>query len=260
MIGPAETQQTVLREDAAIASVPGFQEAANRIMTTEQIEALAADAPLADDYRLALLRRDEVPALIAFIERWFPDIRVGSANGYLHEDFYARKVFFGGGVPRDVVVLLLKLDDALAGIFSCEINRDTLSIYAGIGVAAAEHRGAGLAPAGLWFSEALGRRLGLGLGYGMATLRAPYVQRAFERAGWRLIGITPGYDQEMVAPGVVKRVYEAVYAKVLLPDSGLLRPQRHNLTPTTQAFFERLFPDQPLDGSQTREELHARAC
>ena len=56
----------------------------------------------------------------------------------------------------------------------------------------------------------------MGLVYGMATLKAPHAQRAFERAGWQLIGITPGYDREMVAPGVVKRVYEAVYAKVLV--------------------------------------------
>ena len=37
----------------------------------------------------------------------------------------------------------------------------------------------------------------------------PHAQIAMENLGWQLIGITPRYDREMVAPGVVKRVYEA---------------------------------------------------
>jgi hypothetical protein len=39
----------------------------------------------------------------------------------------------------------------------------------------------------------------------------------------------------------VKRVYEAIYAKVLEPESGLLRPEPHNLTPRTRALFDSLF-------------------
>jgi len=60
-------------------------------------------------------------------------------------------------------------------------------------------------------------------------------------------GITPGYDRELVAPGVVKRVYEAVYAKVLTGDAGLLRPQARNLTDKTRTFFDLLFPAQELE-------------
>ena len=89
--------------------------------------------------------------------------------------------------------------------------------------------------------------MSMGLAYGMATMKAPYAQRAFERAGWQLIGITPGYDREMVAPGLVKRVYEALYAKVLVADVGLLRPQRQNLTPRTQALFDWVFAPYGLD-------------
>jgi GNAT superfamily N-acetyltransferase len=205
------------------------------------IEEVAASAPLAEGYRFELLARREVGEVIAFIDRWFPDIRVGSASGYLREDFYASQVVFEDARERDVLVMLLKRGDEPAGVFTCERNRDTLSLYAGVGLAAPEHRGSGLAQAGLAFAEEAGRRMGLGFAYGMATLRAPYAQRAFERAGWQLIGITPGYDRELVAPGVAKRVYEAVYAKVLVGDAGLLLPQRQNMTPRTRAFFDRLF-------------------
>ena len=48
----------------------------------------------------------------------------------------------------------------------------------------------------------------------MATLKAPYIQIALERAGYQLLGFVPGYDREVVASGDVKRVFEAVYAKV----------------------------------------------
>jgi len=216
------------------------------------IQRLAARAPLAEGYRLDLLKREEIDELIAFIGTWFPDISVGSASGYLRPAFYGEQVCFADNPGRDVLVLVLKHGDELAGVFSCERDRDTLSLYAGIGVAAPRHRGAGLALAGLRFTEAIGRRMGMGLVYGMATLKAPYVQRAFERAGWQLIGITPGYDREMIEPGVVKRVYEAVYAKVLVTEAGLLMPHRRNLTPRTQAFFDWVFATQGLDPQQTR--------
>lgn len=51
----------------------------------------------------------------------------------------------------------------------------------------------------------------------------------------------------MVAPGVVKRVYEAVYAKVLIGHAGLLRPAPQDLTPRTKAFFNLLFPEQQME-------------
>ena len=86
----------------------------------------------------------------------------------------------------------------------------------------------------------------MGMIYGMATLKIPHVQPAFEALEWRLIGIAPGYDREMIAPGVVKRVYEAVYAKVLVAEGELLSPQTRNLTRGTRSIFHQLFPEQML--------------
>src|SRR5262249_23036820 len=117
----------------------------------------------------------------------------------------------------------------------------TRSIYAGLGVAAPDHRGSNLACAGMTFVERVGRQLGMGFAFGTATLKHRYAQEACERAGWQLIGIAPGYDRERVAPGVVKRVYEAIYARVLEADEGLLPPELHNLTPRTRALFDSLF-------------------
>jgi hypothetical protein len=66
--------------------------------------------------------------------------------------------------------------------------------------------------------------------------------------------------REMVAPGVVKRVYEAVYTKVLVADAGLLRPLRQNLTPRTRAFFESLFPADRFDPASAIALQDAAAC
>jgi hypothetical protein len=85
--------------------------------------------------------------------------------------------------------------------------------------------------------------MGAAFMYTMATLKIPYMQRALEKAGYRILGFFPGYDREEVAPGVVKRVYEAVYAKLLVPENEVLRPDPKNLTPNSKVLFELLFAE-----------------
>ncbi len=77
--------------------------------------------------------------------------------------------------------------------------------------------------------------------YVMATLHHQIVQKMYESEGFTLIGFTPGYDREEVAPGVIKRVFEAVYAKVLIPDDQLLWPNLDNLTPRARELFAAIF-------------------
>ena len=208
-----------------------------------------AKVPLPRGYRLELLQRREIPAVAAASKAWFPEISVGSASCYLREDFFRDHVYLPGGPEKDVLVVLIKQGRELAGLFSCERDCNTLALYARLGVIAPPHRGMGLSNAFALLAEAIGRALGMEMIYGMATLKVPHVQRVFETLGWQLIGITPGYDREMIEPGVVKRVYEAVYAKVLVAETGLLRPSARNLTERTRAFFRLLFPRKRLQGA-----------
>jgi hypothetical protein len=92
-------------------------------------------------------------------------------------------------------------------------------------------------------TEALGRAMGAAFIYAMATLKIPQAQRVLESARYRLLGFLPGYDREEVSPGVVKRVYEAVYAKLLVPEDAVLRPDPRNLTPRSRSLHALLFPD-----------------
>ncbi|RDK08389.1 hypothetical protein DN412_21380 [Cupriavidus lacunae] len=58
----------------------------------------------------------------------------------------------------------------------------------------------------------------------------------------QLVGFAPDYDREVGSDGAVKRIFEAVYGKVLVPEGDMLRPDPANLTPRTKALFEQMFP------------------
>ena len=109
---------------------------------------------------------------------------------------------------------------------------------------APKFRSAKLATAVVPIAETAGRAMGAEFFFAFATLKIPHMQHALETVGWELIGFTSGYDQEQVAPGQVKRVFEAVYCKVLVPREEIVRPDPANLTPKTRALFEALFPEE----------------
>jgi len=83
--------------------------------------------------------------------------------------------------------------------------------------------------------------------YVLATLSSPYIQLMAEKHGWHLFGIVPGFDRELFPSGEIKRVYEAVYCKVLVPDEDLVRPHAKNLTANTKALFDLLFPGKVVE-------------
>lgn len=207
------------------------------------INAISADLPIPQGYRLEQLKRSDIPELVGCLKEWYPDITVGTVSCYLQEEFYLHQVFLGGEPEKDVMVILLRSDPELAAMMSFERDQYNLTLYCGLGVVAPKHRGArlaNLAPRGL---EALGRAMGMEAIYYITTLRSPHMQAAAETAGFRLVGILPGSDRAMVAPGVVKRVYEAVYIKLLVPEAELLRPKPEYLTARTKALFDVLFPE-----------------
>lgn len=206
------------------------------------METIATLTQLPEGYRFEQLKRADIPALIEAIQTWHPDISVGVGSCYLRKSFYTEKVFLRDEAEKEMYVVLIMHGDEMAGMGSWEREPDALTLYAKLGIIAPAHRGAKIAVRAVEFTENLGRAMGAGFVYGLATLKIPHMQLALERAGYQLLGFAPGYDRELVAPGVVKRVYEAFYAKVLVPDEELLRPDPKNLTPKTKALFEILFP------------------
>jgi hypothetical protein len=211
--------------------------------TTSEIRALV---PLPKGYQFERFEYAHIVPLIANIKRWYPQIAVGANSGYLREDYYLNRVTVEGGIDRDIIVLPITFSGEVIGVLSFEREVDSLAIYGRTMILAPEHRGANLAGSMMIGTEAIGRTMGAAFMYALATLRIPQAQRALESAGYRLLGFFPGYDREEVSPGVIKRVYQAVYAKLLVPDSEILMPDPQKMTPRASALFALLFADAKL--------------
>ena len=208
--------------------------------TADEMRALI---PLPEGYQLERFELAQVADLTAGIKTWYPEISVGVNSGYLREDYYLNRVHLEGKNDRDISVFPITFQGKLIGMWSFEREVDSLAIYGRVLIIAQEHRGANLGGILLKGTEALGQFMGAAFMYALATLRIPHAQRVLESAGFRLLGFFPGYDREEISPGVVKRVYQAVYAKLLVPESEILFPNPKNMTPTSSALFAMLFAD-----------------
>ena len=111
-----------------------------------------------------------------------------------------------------------------------------------IGTVAPAHRRAGIGACFPALMVEMGRAMGLGMVYSLATLKVPHMQRGFEQAGWQLVGVMPGFDREVVESGVAKRVFEAIYVKVLATQAELQHPDLQGMTPATRGLYESLYP------------------
>jgi hypothetical protein len=232
------------------ARIPEADESSMK-MRWPSIDELNAKAPPPDTYRYEYLNRSEVPALVAALRAWYPGIEVGSASCHLREAFYEENVCLNGQVDRDWLVVLIKKGVELTGMLSVERDLDSEVLYGRLGAISASHRGARLSRSFPLLAETLARTIGAGMVYGLATMAHPYMQATFERLGWQLSGIMSAFDKEMITPGYVRRVYEAIYVKVLAIDE-LRRPRTQDMTPAVKALFNLLYPGAALQEGELR--------
>jgi RimJ/RimL family protein N-acetyltransferase len=201
-----------------------------------------------EGFKLRVLASNEVTTLIPLLQEWYADIRVGLESYHLEESFY-RELLEGkqGFTETDFLPLvLIDSNEALCGLVSFWKNSRAGHIYSGLGVLAPQVRGKKLAFSGPQLLEAIARRSGAGQIHYYATLRNPFQQAVAEKMGFTLAGINPGWDQDADASGQPKRVFEALYAKVL-DIEAMEVPLLANLTPNTAKLFRELFPNIPLE-------------
>lgn len=211
-------------------------------MQWKPLTQIFQNIPVPAGYTPDQLSAADVPKVVALLKQWYPDIVVGSETCHLDPDFYREHVFLAGGdANRDIFPMLIKEGDEIAWFVTFERNPDALTVTSRLGAIAPNHRGRGLANLGPIILETLGREMGAGLAYYYATLKIPHQQLAAEKYGFQLVGIVPAFDRDMVSPGVIKRVFEACYAKVLVPNTELFTPPPGSLTPTTQKLWDFLF-------------------
>lgn len=197
--------------------------------TADQMMSLC---PPADGYVFEVLRRSSVPELVAALRVWQPAWQIGAASVFTRESYYERFVYFEGEDASDcnVFVILLRGQGDLAGMLAVEQIPDALSLYASLAVLTPHHRGRKAPMFKGDYLEAVARHIALEFVYTLATLKHRGSRRYFESMGYQLIGFVPGCDREEIAPGVVKRVIEAAYCKVLAPRDALLRPNLEDMT------------------------------
>jgi hypothetical protein len=204
-------------------------------------EALATFKP-PTGYELAQLEREDVPHVVAGLRSWYPDVVVGAESCHLDPDFYYQKTMLADVTEdRDVFPMVAKHLNGIAAMMTFEKNGHSRTITCRMGAIAPDHRGPALALLGPMLLDNLGRAIGAELAYYFATLKTPHQQVLAERLRYQLVGIVPGYDRDMVRPGEIRRVYEAVYARILIGPDRIELPLLDALTSRTQALWKAIF-------------------
>ncbi|SSB98718.1 hypothetical protein SAMN04488697_113167 [Pseudomonas sp. 43mfcvi1.1] len=208
--------------------------------TIDQIRSFTV---LPSGYTWDYLKRKEIDVAIIFFQTWFPSITVGLGSLFLNQQFYEDNVVLEDDLERGIFAIVVRQNHEIVAIATWEKIDGADVIFGRVGAVAKYHRQIKLAVAAQDLGEKMGRFMGAGLIYGMATTSAPYMQQALEHAGYKAVGIMPGFDQEETEPGIVRRVYEVIYAKRLAPHSNFLIPSVQNLTPTVARLYAEIFPE-----------------
>lgn len=209
-----------------------------------QLESLGSQL-LPDGFRLAVLSPgDQILDLIHSLKTWYGDIRVGAESYHLEEQFYLdtlgnHKSF----VNTDFLpIVLLDSNESICGLVTFWKNPRALYVTSGLGVLAPHVRGKKLAFVGPQLLELIGKAAGAGQIHYYVTLRNIAQQLVAEKMGFSLAGINPAWDRDATNEKESKRIYEAIYAKVLVPESEIEIPEEEHLSDAVKSLFGHLYP------------------
>jgi hypothetical protein len=211
-------------------------------MQWNEASAALTQTQLPPNYSLCRMQADDVSVVTERLAKWYPDIRVGMESPHLDGDFYFEQASLEGYPDTVLLPLVVRhSEDGIVAVITYEKNSLSRTITSRLGVLSPEHRGSGLALLGPILLERIGRAIGAELAYYFATLKTRHQQVLAERTGYTLVGIVPAHDRDMIRPGEVKRVYEAIYAKVLVDRAELVEPDVESFTAQTRAVWNVLF-------------------
>jgi hypothetical protein len=192
-------------------------------------------------YVLSQMTADDVAPTVAALQSWYPEIGIGAESCHLDADFYHRQAALAGSSQdRPIFPVVAKHGTSVVAVCTFEQLTLARNITCRLGALDPGHRG-GLALLGPILLEKIGRAVGAELAYYYAPLRTKHQQVLAERMRFRLVGIAPAFDLAVVGKGEVKRVYEAMYAKVLVDDDAVQLPELTSLTPRTLAVWKALY-------------------
>jgi RimJ/RimL family protein N-acetyltransferase len=211
-----------------------------------ELQSMGAAAGVAAPYRVAVLRDADVDRIAALIATWYPALHVGMESGHIDPAFYRAQVHLADRPGRrGLFAWTIWSGDDPCGLCSFEYEPGSGQLAGRLLVLAPEHRGQGLATTMTHLVDALARHLGAEIILATATLAHPFSQRVLEAAGYRVVGIIPGYDRDLVGPSRALRVHEALYAKLLVDPVRCAEPDRGAMSPAVSRLFDVLFGDPP---------------
>ncbi|MGY6126018.1 hypothetical protein ACW9YV_11105 [Paraburkholderia strydomiana] len=193
-------------------------------------------------FKYEQLSRRDVGALTEKIHAWYPDISVGSARGFLDPTFYESRVYLAGEREKDLIVYICRCEDDIASMVCIERDLDSSTMQGRLAIVSPRYRNSGLANFGPFILDEQAKAMNIAMAYNRVSLRHAYAQRLVESAGFSLVGIIPASDREMLDPGTVKHVPEALYVKVYAPDSSLFAPAAESMTENVRRMWGQLFP------------------
>jgi hypothetical protein len=214
-------------------------------MKWKPIEQATHAIGLPEGYLFKQLTKEKIPEIIERLKQWYPDILVFSESCHLDPRFYSEQTFlFGDADEKNIFPAMCLFDSKIVGFMSFEKNSLGRTVSARMATFDPAHRGKNLGAFVIQIIEEMGKLAGAELVYSYATLKIPHQQRHAERMGYKLVGIIPAYDRDMIEPGVVKRVYEGLYAKVLVDSESIQLPDTAAMTPNTLAMWNFLYGEQ----------------
>jgi hypothetical protein len=215
-------------------------------MDWSQARRILAETNMPSGYTLSAMARSDVPEVVRKLREWYPDITVGAESYHLDPEFYYRETTLEEAEREpSIFPIVARHHRSIVAMMTVEQNSRARTITSRMGAIDPDHRGPGLALLGPLLLQKIGRATGAELAYYFATLKSAHQQVLAERAKYQLVGIVPGFDRDMVRPGEVKRVYEALYAKLLVEQQALVVPLPSALTAQTRALWRSLFGEPP---------------
>lgn len=220
-------------------------------MQWPQADVFLASIDTPKGYTFRQAREDDVEVIAASLRAWYPDIVGGDESCHLEPQFLRNETFLEDGDPNQHIWPLVghhHETGELTAMMTLERYPRSHNLTVRMGAVSPEHRG----PLGLMgplVLTALGRVMEASMVYYWATLKTKAQQVIAKRYGYRLVGIMPAHDIDMVRPEHPKLVFEALYAKILAPRGDLEIPSPEVLTRETRRLWQLLFDALGEEGS-----------
>jgi hypothetical protein len=214
------------------------------------IEALLSGLAIPEGIYFEQLGRSGIDEVIQRLRVWYPDIAVGAESRHLDREFYEREYSLAAGdEDRRLYGFVCRGTDSgeMVGFMSLEKNVRARQIWSPMGAVEPTKRGAGIGQFGAVILEHVGRAIGAEVAFYQVTLKTNRQQKNAQRHGFKLCGILPAIDRDEISPGLVRRVYEGVYVKVLAPPSEVELPLWANLEEPARKLWRAVFGEHPDD-------------